>query len=164
MEDNNLNHIERVAPELVVVEIGTNDIANGCFGPAVLELKVESLIKELKDRKVRFIVINQVIYRGEGAYPDMTERDRKNAMRLFQCKTVSYNIQCEKRINKIPNCMFKKHQGLWSDIESCVDKRGTHLNDNGHKKLFNSLRSGVMRAMRKIRPAKYRQQQIQVVA
>ena len=164
MLDENLEHVERIAPELVVVEIGTNDIANGTFGPQVLELKVESLIKELKDRRVRFVVINQVLYRGEAAYPDMSERDRKLAMHLFQCKCVTFNLLCERRVNKIPNCMFKKHPGLWSDIESCVDKRGTHLNDNGHKKLYNSLRSGVMRAMKKIRPAKYQQHPIQVVA
>ena len=164
LQDHNLEHVERIAPELVVVEVGTNDIANDMFGPSLLELKVETLIKELKDRRVRFVVINQVLYRGEAAYPDMSEHDRKQAMKLFQCKTVSYNMECERRINNIPNCMFKKHQGLWSNIEQCVNKRGVHLNDAGHKKLYNSLRSGVMRAMKRIRPAKYRQQQIEVLA
>ena len=162
-QEDNLEHVERIAPEVVIIEAGTNDLDSGCFGPQVLELKLESLIRELKDRRVRFIVVNQVLYRGEAAYKEMTKKERTIAMKLFQCKTVSFNNLCEKKINAMSNCMYKKHPGLWKEIEQCVNKHGVHLNDVGHKKLFNSLRSAVIRVKRKIRPAKYMQPQVELV-
>ena len=163
MQQDNLDHVERIAPELVILEAGTNDIDSDTYGPRVLQLKVESLIRELKDRRVRFVIVNQVIYRGEAAYNELSPKEKKMAMRLFQCKAVTFNQLCEKNINIIPNCMYKKHPGLWKDIDKLVNKRGIHLNDAGHLKLFNSLRSAVIRAKRKIRPAKYIQQTVELM-
>ena len=155
LQDDNLEHVERIAPELVIVEVGTNDLDSGCYGPQVIEMKIESLIRELKDRRVRFVVVNQVLYRGEAAYKDLPVKERRMAIRLNQCKTVSFNNLCEKRIPKMSNCMYKKHPGLWANINKLVNKRGVHLNDEGHKKLYQSLRSAVIWAKRIIRPAKY---------
>ena len=163
LQQDNLDHVERIAPEVVMVEAGTNDISSDLFGPQVLELKLETLIRELKDRRVRFVIINQVLYRGEAAFPKMTAKQRKLAMKLMQCKTVSFNDQCERKINAISNCMFKKHPGLWKDIEQCVNSKGTHLNDKGHLKLHNSLRSAVIRAKRRVRPAKYMRPQVDLL-
>ena len=157
LQDINLEHVERIAPEVVIVEAGTNDLFNGVFGPQTTERQTEALIRELNDRRVRFVVINQVLFRGEAAYKELPKAERKMAKRQFQCQAVCYNLECAKRLKSRPNVMFKKHPGLWKDIDSLVNKRGVHLNDEGHFKLYNSLRSAVIRVKKIIRPAKYLQ-------
>ena len=163
LQDHNLAHVERIAPEVVIIEAGTNDISKDMFGPSLLQLKMETLIKEMKDRRVRFVVVNQVLYRGEAAYGELPKKERKMAMRLFQSKAVSFNLLCAKNIPLIPNCMYKKHPGLWKNIDQLVNRRGVHLNGAGHMKLYNSLRSAVIRVKRKIRSAKYMQHPIVVL-
>ena len=143
-----LQVVENLAPDAVIIEVGTNDLATEGCRPSDLLKDVIRLIDELKDRRVRYICVCSVIYRGDKA---------KRTCSGYQSKVVAYNLQAAARIKQIPNCMFWKHPGFWKNIKECVlPKDKVHLNDLGNYKLYNSLRSVCMRIVRRTRPCLYR--------
>ena len=148
LHQDNLQVVESLAPDAVIVEVGTNDLADEGYRPSDLLQQVLKLINELKDRRVRYICVCSVIYRGKNA---------KRTCEGYQGKVVAYNLQAAARINRLPNCMFWKHPGFWKNINECVVKKDkVHLNDLGQYKLYNSLRSVCMRIVRRTRPCLYR--------
>ena len=148
LDPAHLWEVERIRPELVIVEIGTNDLAKASVKPADLAWKTKYLVRELKNRLVRRVVVNQVIYRGpEGM---------KRAVDNFRGKVVIYNKLCRAALATEPGCTFWKHHCLWKYIEHLVKpKDGTHLNELGQLKLCRSLKGGVICSMKIIRPAFY---------
>lgn len=154
LDQSNLEAVERLAPDAVIVEVGTIDLAKEDCRPCDLLDQVVKLIAELKDRRVRYIVINSVIFRGKNGYKG--KKGERLACKNFKNKVIAYNLRAPTVINKITNCMFWKHPGMWQDIESCVLEDGTHLNALGQYKLYNSLRSVCMRVVRRTKPCLYR--------
>ena len=167
LQDDHLWHIEYMKPDIVIIEIATNDLArNGTnYTADKLAEKAHKLVLEIQDRGVKRVVLNQVLPRGElgmdrtikqsrGRAVPVTRKERLDAVKSFKDKAVSYNEYCHPLINAVPLCMFWHHHNLWKHIEDEVED-GTHLNDVGHSKLIKSLKGAVIVSMKVVRPAWY---------
>ena len=167
LQEEHLWHIEFMRPDVVIIEISTNDLArNGVeYTAEKLAEKAHTLVREVLDRGVKRVVLNQVIPRGEkgmdrtikqsrGKAVPVTRKERLEAVQSFRDKAVSYNVYCDPIINAEPLCMFWHHHNLWKNIDMDVED-GTHLNDRGHSKLIKSLKGAAIVSMKLIRPAWY---------
>ena len=64
LQAHDLHVISRLAPEVVILEIGTNDLSQS--GPEVVALEIEVLVSLLREKySVRVIGVCQVIPRGQ---------------------------------------------------------------------------------------------------
>ena len=160
-------HIEFMRPDIVVIEIATNDLArNGTkYTPERLAEQARELVLAIRDRGVKQIILNQVLPRGEtgmdrtikqsrGRAVPVTRAERIEACKNFKEKAVNYNELCHTDINSIPSCRFWHHHNLWKHIDQEV-KDGTHLNDVAQSKLIKSVKGAVIVSMKLIRPAWY---------
>ena len=167
LQDDHLWHIEYMKPDVVIVEVATNDLArNGVdYTAEKIAEKTRKLLIEIQDRGVKRVVINQVLPRGEmgmdrtikhsrGKALPVTRKERLEAVASFKDKAVNYNICVEPKVNAESLCMFWHHHNLWKHIEDEVED-GTHLNDVGHSKLIKSLKGAAIVSMKVLRPAWY---------
>ena len=141
---SNVNKINRMQPEIVVLEGGTNDLASfDMTSQDVCDVMMD-LVRDVLDCRVRHVIVSQVLLRGKkgliGYDPDFAE------------KVYRYNHLIEDALQYLPRTSFWHHRNLWGDIEQHVED-GTHLNDLGHKKLYRSLKGAIKFNIKKIRPA-----------
>ena len=146
MKRSKVNQINRMQPEIVVLEVGTNDLSEYENTAGQVHDKVLQLVRDILDCRVRHVIVSQVLLRGERG---LVGKDTD-----FENKVYDYNHRMEASLQLLPRTTFWHHRNLWRDIESHVeDGDGTHLNDIGHKKLYRSLKGGLKSTIRKIRPA-----------
>ena len=141
---SHLNKINKMRAEVIVLEVGTNDLAKLDKTPRELCDQVISLTRELLDCRVREVIISQVLLRGKDGL--------KKAATDFEEKVYLYNHMVERDVQFLPRASFWHHYKLWRDIEDHVED-GTHLNDLGHKKLYRSLKGALQSTITRIRPA-----------
>ena len=141
---SNLNKINKMQAEIIVLEVGTNDLADVEVTPGDLCDQVIDLARELLDCRAREVIVSQVLLRGKEGL--------KKADKDFEEKVYAYNHNIERAINFLPRASFWHHYNLWKDIENHVED-GTHLNDQGHKKLYRSLKGALQSTITRIRPA-----------
>ena len=74
-------------------------------------------------------------------------RDPNKVGSDYNDKVVATNVSIHQKIqmDSLPNIIFWRHHGFWEDY-SCLGRDGVHLNNNGMKKYFRSIRSSVLHA------------------
>ena len=169
LQPQHLWHIEYMKPDIVIIEVATNDLSRegNDYHPDTLSIKAQQLVLEIRDRGVKRIVLNQVLPRGEmgmdrsikkskGRCVPISREERLEAVKQFRERVVRYNEACHPLINSMDLCMFWHHHNLWAHISEEVED-GTHLNAMGHSKLIKSLKGALIVSMKLIRPAWYDQ-------
>ena len=169
MQPQHLWHIEYMRPDIVIVEIATNDLSREGteYEPDNLSSAAHRLVMAIRDRGVKRVVLNQVLPRGEmgmdrsikkakGRCVPISREERLEACKTFKDRAVRYNEACHPLINSVPLCMFWHHHNLWVHIDEEVED-GTHLNSVGHSKLIKSLKGALIVSMKLLRPAWYDQ-------
>ena len=141
----NLDELQRLRPEVVVIEAGTNDLAHEHLLPVHVCDEMMNLVRDIIDCQVREVIVGQVILRGE--------RGMERAVWDFEQKVYEYNHRIEDALQFQPRASFWHHRNLWDvDLEAHLED-GTHLNSLGHKKLYRSIRGAVQSTVNRIRPA-----------
>ena len=144
VKKSNLNKINKMNAEVVVLEVGTNDLAKEEKSAREVCEQVINLTREILDCRVREVIISQVVLRGDEGL--------KKARSDFTDKVYAYNHMVEGALSFLPRASFWHHHNIWRNIEDHVED-GTHLNDLGHKKLYRSLKGAVQSTVTRIRPA-----------
>ena len=144
LKKSNLNKVNKMQAEIVVLEVGTNDLADASKSPGEVCDQVLQLAREILDCRVREVIISQVLLRGV--------KGLKDADPEFEEKVYLYNHQVERAVHFLPRASYWHHYNLWKDVEKHLED-GTHLNDLGHKKLYRSLKGALQSTIARIRPA-----------
>ena len=141
---SHMNKVNKMQPEVVIVEAGTNDLAKTELSAGdVCDLMMD-LVRDLLDCRVREVIVSQVLLRGEAGYSKCDHE--------FEDKVYLYNHMVEGALHHLPRSSFWHHWKLWRDIELHVED-GTHLNDLGHKKLYRSIKGAINNVVTRVRPA-----------
>ena len=144
-KDHNIRKILRLQPEIVVIEAGTNDLADADLSAADVCAEMLELARDVLDCHVREVIVGQVILRGEEGL--------KRAVDDFEQKVYEYNHRIEDALQYLPRASFWHHRKMWKvDIEAQLED-GTHPNALGNKKLYRSIKGAIQATMKRIRPA-----------
>ena len=141
---HNLDLVNRMQPEILVLEVGTNDLSELDKTPQYVHDQVLELVRELLDCRIRKVVVSQVVMRGKKG---LIGKDQD-----YEEKMHAYNHRIEATLKHLPRTAFWHHRNMWGDIERLVDTDGTHLNDQGHKRFYRSLKGAVKSSSTEIRP------------
>ena len=142
---HNLDLVNRMQPEIVILEVGTNDLSLIEKTPLFVHDQVMELIRELLDCRVRKVILSQVVMRGKKG---LVGRDQD-----YEEKIHAYNHMIEGSLRHLPRTAFWHHRNMWGDIEALVGDDGTHLNDQGNKRFYRSMKGAVKSTVAEIRPA-----------
>ena len=142
---HNINFINRMQPEILVLEVGTNDLSEPEKTARYVHDKVLDLVRDILDCRVRMVIVSQVVMRGEkgliGKDPDYEE------------KMYAYNHMMEGSLRLLPRTTFWHHRNMWRRIEDLVVDDGTHLNEQGNKRVYRSFKGALKSNIAAIRPA-----------
>jgi lysophospholipase L1-like esterase len=140
--------VKKTAPQLVVIDIGTNDIANirsevVAEGQAEVKQLIHKLFlfarKLVLKYRVQQVVMLQVLPRGPGWHaPDNPK---------FQIYVTHFNslirARCASQHKKQRQLHLWVHPRMHANIRSLLNRDGVHLNDRGLKKYFHSIKKAV---------------------
>ena len=141
---SHITKICRMRPEIVIVEGGTNDLADRDNSAYDVRDMMLDLVRDILDCGPREVIVSQVLLRGKKGLIGYDPNYRE--------KTYLYNHLIEEALQYLPRTSFWHHRKLWGDIEQYVED-GTHLNDVGHRKLYRSLKGAIQSTSRRLRPA-----------
>ena len=142
---HNIDLVNRMQPEIVVLEVGTNDLSMVEKTALYVHDQVLELVRELLDCRVRLVIVSQVVMRGKKG---LIGKDKD-----YEEKMHAYNHMIEASLNVLPRATFWHHWKMWGDIEVLVVDDGTHLNDQGNKRVYRSLKGALKSNIAGIRPA-----------
>ena len=137
-----LSVVGRLKPEIVILELGSNDLSPGEARPERVGSEIESLVQLLHAQYgVKFIVVCQTI----------------NNRALCPRSTPSYNdlVALLNRylsvvLETLPFATFWCHKGLRKPNVPILCKDGIHLNHKGQYALYRSYRGAILCALRSI--------------
>jgi lysophospholipase L1-like esterase len=156
---NDLKRVEQSRPDIVYIELGTNDLCRKYNSPHKIASELHELANDILGLGVSQVIIGQVISRnGRGipaAVPSINE------------KITVFNQVCAALFDSSisPGCYFWVHMGLWRSQKALIeddegfgegelaDTRlddGVHLSDLGSARLYRSIRGALIQAMRRI--------------
>jgi lysophospholipase L1-like esterase len=142
-----MKEVTKTAPHLVVIDIGTNDIANirsevVAEGQAEVKQLIHKLFlfarKLVLEHRVKVVML-QVLPRGSGWHaPDNPK---------FQIYVTYFNslvrALCAKQHKKQRHLHFWVHPRMHANIRSLLNRDGVHLNNRGLKRYFHSIKKAV---------------------
>ena len=129
-----LSIIRRLSPDIIVLELGSNDLTK--LPGQTVGSELETLVRYLHDEfNVKSIAVFQVIRRHS---PECT---------AYNFKVTKLHLYLKAVLEPIPYCFYWRHRGFWNSRENIYLPDGVHLNDLGNLKLFRSIRGAVIKAL-----------------
>ena len=129
-----LNIIRRLSPDIIILELGSNDLTK--LPAQTVSLELETLVQYLHDKlNVKSIVVCQVI------------RRHSPQCAAYNFKVTKLHLYLKAVLEPIPYCLYWRHRGFWNSRENIYLPDGVHLNDLGNLKLFRSIRDAVVKAV-----------------
>ena len=136
--------IKQVDADMVIIDIGSNDIDNCVISPDVLAKQVFADAKEMLEKypQVKVVVILEVLFRMPHSQFPLKNKN-------FVADAHRYNNMMKILVNDQPNrekapIRFWHHRGLVKDWSSYLED-GVHLNVEGMLKYHKSLRRAVLK-------------------
>lgn len=146
--------IRELQAEIVLIDIGTNDIDSQHVSPDVVAQQVFNIAKTLiYFYNVKRVILMEVLFRSESG--DFRPLHNKN----FVSDAHQYNNKIKILINSQPQrdsapIVYLHHRGLVQDwCNYLID--GVHLNPQGMLKYFNSIRRAILRITPQVRGTMY---------
>ena len=132
-----LHVVERIAPDVLILEIGTNDLVDTI--PEVVGSEIESLVCLLvDDYKVRVVCVCHVIPRGY-SYDEAAS---------FAGRVEILQHYLDVVLSPIPNVFCWVHGAFSHPGKHFYLPDGVHLNPAGRYHLYHSYRGAIIRALR----------------
>ena len=126
-----LVNVSRFAPDIVILEIGTNDLCNA--PPETVGCQIDELVELLLNRfSVRVVGVCLVIKRAEAVFNEKIEM-------LNQYLSVVIDN---------PNAFVWRHKRLDARGHEFLLEDGVHLNPHGQYSLYRSYRGAVLKAVK----------------
>ena len=131
-----LEVIKRNAPNVVVLELGLNDICDNHCDADTVALSIvaftELLIKSLN---VPFVVVCQILPRMHTPFDGYNEQVQK------------VNTLLREALQDINSAKFSRHRGLVNSAKNIYARDGIHLNGFGKEALYRSYRGAILFAL-----------------
>ena len=126
-----LDEVIRFRPDIVFLQIRTNDLAQRGMSPLTVGSAIEDFVRLLRDEYgVHLICVGETIKRHlAGNFNDHVQ------LLTQYLKTV---------LEPLPFAFDWTHRGFWRASSSYLSYNGVHLNREGLHKLFKSIRGAVM--------------------
>lgn len=132
-----LHVVEHIAPEVVILEIGTNDLVN--TGPEVVGSNMESLVRLLLDSYfVRVIGVCHVIPHGVSHI---------DSSRFAQCVEILKQY-LSVVLESLPNVFCWLHKAFSHPAKDLYLADGVHVNPAGQYHLYRSYRRAIFQALK----------------
>ena len=142
----------RSSPEVVVMQIGSNDLCNLSLSTQQIIYSIQSLIADLYSvANVRKVVFMQILFRHQPRNP--RRRRRNFDVDAYNARVNVVNLSMITFLQSHPYAIFGKHLGLYSygHLEAALSDDGTHLNNSvGYRKYFNNVRKALLVALRQL--------------
>ena len=141
LRSSDLHVVQRIAPDFLIVEIGTNDLVD--TGPEVVVSEMENLVRLLLENyKVRIFCVCHVIPRGH-SYDDMVSF--AEGIEIFR-----HYLDVVPSVIKMFFFVFLGgvHRGFSHPGKDFYLPDGVHVNPAGQYHLYRSYRSAISRVLR----------------
>ena len=125
-------------PDILVLEIGSNDLCDPSADPEILSETITALDVLRHEIQHKFTVICQVIPRRNTPFPNYN-------WRVKQLNKCLQDTLADSSVVK-----FWRHRGLNNPTRDIYVRDGIHLNKRGHKALYRSYRGALLYAMKQI--------------
>ena len=141
MIKHDLDKIRSAAPNIVVLELGSNDLCDKDSDPKTIALSIVALAELLPtELGLRFIAVCQVTARQNEPFVGYNER------------TALLNGHLRESLRIIPTAKCLQHRGLINPTNNAVyAPDGIHLNDIGNKALYRSYRGAILWALSQVK-------------
>ena len=129
--------IRDMAPDIVILELGSNDFCDTTSDAETTGLAIEAFVELLYHQcSVRYIMVCEVIPRSNQPFP------------YYNDKVDSLNRHLVKALANAPFAGVWRHRGLYHPTINIYLPDGIHLNDSGNKALYRSYRGAILAALR----------------
>ena len=136
-----LSVVGRLKPEIVILELGSNDISPSEARPERVGSTIESLVQLLHAQYgVKFIVVCQTINRAFCPRSTPSYNDRVALLNRYLSVV----------LETLPFAAFWCHKGLRKPNVPILCRDGIHLNHTGQYALYRSYRGAILCALRSI--------------
>ena len=132
-----LNVVRQVQPDIVFLQVGTNDLTVKGMTPLTVGSAIEDLVRLLHDSYgVKLVCVGQTIKRRP-----VSNFNNKVQLLAQYLKTV---------LEPIPYAIYWSHRGFWRNASCYLSYDGVHLNGEGHHKLYKSIRGAIIHSLKRI--------------
>ena len=142
---NLVENIISLAPDIVYIELGSNDLCHPRRGPQEVGDSLQNLANDLIQRGVHFVMLGQVIMRADRAIPRATRSYNHKVRQL-----TSYMSDLFAPGSQMP-ARFWRHRGMTYTGSRILGPDGVHLNQLGHYRLYRSIRGALLYAISRVR-------------
>ena len=134
-----LHLVRRLQPQIVILEIGSNDLSPPDARPEVVGSKIETLVQRLHaECRVETIVVCQTINRAAGLRDPPSFIDRVALLNQYLSVV----------LETLPFAVFWRHKGFRQPTVRILCRDGVHLNAKGQYVLYRSYRGAILSAIK----------------
>ena len=145
-----LSDVEDFEPDMVILQIGTNDLADDqCTHETLISAITDLVDTLLYTYHVRYVAVLQILHR----FPPTVPTKHKVDIVAFNGKVDLSNDGLTTELATTKNCRFWRHKGFWGPCQSLtIAPDGVHLSDPfGLKRYFYSLRAVIVSVINELR-------------
>ena len=137
---HDLSLLSRISPDIVILEIGTNDLSH--WNLEVVSSEIEELVRSLLEQiSVRIVGVCHV-----------TPRDNHNALnRNFNAKALILNQYVLVVLEHVEHVFCWTHKGFSNPSVTPFLSDGVHFNSVGQCILYRSYRGAILTALSQLR-------------
>ena len=138
---NDLDKIRSAAPNIVVLELGSNDLCDKDSDPETIALSIVALAELLiTELSLRIIAVCEVTARQNEPFAG------------YNVKAALLNSHLRESLRVIPAAKCWQHRGLINPTNNAVyAPDGIHLNYLGNKALYQSYRGAILWALSQVK-------------
>ena len=139
------------SPDIVVLQIGSNDLCDMSISPQTVLDSILDLVASIHNSaNVHRVVVMQLLHRHEPR-SRIRRRHSISDFNVYNSRVDFVNTGLMHFLRAHPFASFGKQTGLWNptQLEAALSDDGTHLNNFvGHRKYFNNVRAAIIAALR----------------
>lgn len=136
-----LHCVQRLKPDIVILEIGSNDLCQPGVKPETVGSNIETLVHILHNQyQVKYIMVCQVINRA--TIP--------REVHCYNERVAILNQYLSVVLETLEFVQFWCHKGLRKPNIPVICGDGVHLNAQGHYALYRSYRGAILFALKQI--------------
>ena len=138
---NDLDKIRSAAPNIVVLELGSNDLCDKDSDPETIALSIVALVELLiTELSLRFIAVCEVTARQIEPFVG------------YNVRAALLNSHLRESLHAMPAAKCWQHRGLINPTNNAVYRPdGIHLNYIGNKALYRSYRGAILWALSQVK-------------
>ena len=146
-----ISFIDAMNPDILLLEIGSNDLSFNLTQPAVLVDELLKFVWLIKQRcSISQVAIFQVFYRSQAYKPRRKQRDfMEYNQAVYMFNDILYERLCCPSFQAM-GVHYHKLKGIWNPFEVYLRSDGVHLNQNGMKKHAHHYKQAIILSASKI--------------